>query len=120
MAIRLLANENFPHKSVLFLKSQGYNVLSIGTDYAGISDAEVMEIAIEEQRLILTFDRDYGELIFNKEYRPKQGVVYLRLEDYESDYPGKLVNSIIREHSFDFSNALTVIDKHGIRQRKYR
>lgn len=120
MAIRLLANENFPHKSVLFLKSQGYNVLSIGTDYAGISDAEVMKIAIEEQRLILTFDRDYGELIFNQKYRPKQGVVYLRLEDYESDYPGKLVNSILKEHDFNFSNALTVIDKHGIRQRKYR
>ena len=84
-----------------------------------MSDAEVMEIAIEEQRLILTFDRDYGELIFNKEYRPKQGVVYLRLEEFESDYPGKLVNSIIKEHAFDFSNALTVIDKHGIRQRKY-
>ena len=120
MAIRLLANENFPYKSVLYLKLQCHNVLSIGTDYAGISDAEIMEIAIKEQRLILTFDRDYGELLFNKEYRPKQGVVYLRLEDYESDYPGKLVKSILKDHSFDFSDALTVIDKQGIRQRKYR
>ena len=117
--MKLLANENFPQESVVYLKAAGYDILSIGSNYPGILDAEVMEIAINQERLILTFDRDYGELIFHHEYKPRQGVIYLRLDEYESEYPGILIDSMMRTTPLDFSNALTVIDKHGIRQRKY-
>lgn len=119
MAHRLLANENFPAKSVLFLESKGYDIMSVGKDCPGITDAEIMEIAIHEQRLILTFDRDYGDLIFRKDYKPTEGVIYLRLENYEPDFPGQLVDSIITTSNIEFTNKLTVVDKQGIRQRKF-
>jgi predicted nuclease of predicted toxin-antitoxin system len=78
-----------------------------------------MNIAIKEERTILTFDRDYGELIFKHNYRPQKGVIYLRLDEYEADEPGKLIEDLINKKEFDFDNALTVLDKNGIRQRKY-
>ena len=62
--MKLLANENFPLDSIRLLFQQGFDIKSIGIDYSGITDREVMQIAIKEQRTILTFDRDYGELIF--------------------------------------------------------
>ncbi len=40
-----------------------------------------MEIAEAEQRIVLIFDRDYGELIYKYNYKPRQGVIYLRLEN---------------------------------------
>ncbi len=61
--MKLLANENFPKASVLLLRSLGYDITSIGEDNPSISDQSVMEIATAEERIILTFDRDYGELI---------------------------------------------------------
>mgnify|MGYP001156213051 CR=1 FL=1 len=79
--MRLLANENFPLKSVIYLKEKGYDVKAIGIDNSGIMDEEVMDIAIREERLILTFDRDYGELIFKHNYRPQKGVIYLRIKE---------------------------------------
>lgn len=48
----------------------------IGTDFSGILDSEVMQIAMDQKRTILTFDRDYGELIFKKGFKPEMGVIY--------------------------------------------
>ena len=117
--MKLLANENFPIKSILYLKRNGFDIISIGIDNPSIQDHAVMTIAIKEQRTILTFDRDYGELIFKYNYKPQRGVIYLRLDEYEADEPGKIIEELINRKEFDFDNALTVLDKNGIRQRRY-
>ena len=78
-----------------------------------------MNIAIDQDRMILTFDRDYGELIFKHNYKPQQGVVLLRLDEYTPDEPGRLVEKLVEDDTIDFSLALTVLDHNGIRQRKY-
>lgn len=78
--MKLLANENFPYKSIFYLKSKGYDITSIGMDNPSIKDSEIMTIAMAEERTILTFDRDYGELIFRNNYKPEKGVIYLRLD----------------------------------------
>lgn len=117
--MRLLANENFPIKSILYLRSMGFDISSIGTDNLSIQDHAVVTIAIREQRTILTFDRDYGELTFKYNYKPEKGVIYLRLDEYEADEPGKIIEDLINKNEFNFDNALTVLDKNGIRQRGY-
>jgi predicted nuclease of predicted toxin-antitoxin system len=117
--MKLLANENFPLKSVLYLRNKGFDIISIGIDNPGIQDNEIIMIAINEVRTILTFDRDYGELIFKYNYKPKKGVIYLRIDTYNAEEPGKIIEDLINRSEFDFDNALTVIDYSGIRQRKY-
>ena len=118
--MKLLANENFPYKSIQYLKEKGYDVVSIGMDNPGITDAEIMTIAINEERTIMTFDRDYGELIFRYNYKPQKGVIYLRLDEFKPQEPGMIIEDIITNKEIDFTRALTVVDKNGIRQRKYQ
>ncbi len=55
--MKLLANENFPYASIYYLREKSYDVLSIGIDNPSIMDSEIMNIAINEGRIILTFDR---------------------------------------------------------------
>jgi predicted nuclease of predicted toxin-antitoxin system len=88
-------------------------------DYPSIKDSEIMMIAITEERTILTFDRDYGELIFRKNYKPEKGVIYLRLNTYSPEEPGYLIEDLLNNKEFDATRALTVLDKNGLRQRKY-
>jgi predicted nuclease of predicted toxin-antitoxin system len=57
-----LANENFPLPSVRLLRQAGYDVASITEDSPGIEDSEVLTRAANEQQVVITFDRDYGEL----------------------------------------------------------
>lgn len=66
--MKFLANENISLASVTYLKSAGFDVMAIGVDYFGISDREVMQLAINESRIIITYDCDYGELIFKYGY----------------------------------------------------
>ena len=117
--MKLLANENFPYESIHYLRNKGFDISSIGMDCPSIKDNEVMEIAIKEERTILTFDRDYGELIFRHNYKPENGIIYLRIDSYAPIEPGQIVESIILNDTIDFRNALTVVDNHGLRQRKY-
>jgi len=85
--MKFLANENFPLASVKFLREGGFDVTYVGHDYSGITDREVIHVAIEEQRTILTFDRDYSELLFKHNFRPQKGVIYFRLSEFAPDEP---------------------------------
>ncbi|MDP2888529.1 MAG: DUF5615 family PIN-like protein [Bacteroidota bacterium] len=86
--MRFLANENFPLTSIKILKEAGYDIIAVGQDFAGILDSEVIELATKEQRTILTFDRDYGELTFRKGYKPLAGVIYFRWDYFQPNQPG--------------------------------
>ena len=56
--MKLLADENFPKKSYHILENLGYDIIHIGNTNPSIDDESVMQIAIDSQRLILTFDSD--------------------------------------------------------------
>jgi predicted nuclease of predicted toxin-antitoxin system len=62
--MRFLANENFPLDAVEALRHQGHDVVWIRTESPGISDPEVLSRAQTEDRILLTFDKDFGELAF--------------------------------------------------------
>ncbi|HQU58895.1 MAG: DUF5615 family PIN-like protein [Phaeodactylibacter sp.] len=75
--MKFLANENFPLKSFRILQDKGYDIKHIGLELPSVTDEEVMAFAIEEGRAIITFDSDYGELVYKHGYKPP-GVIYLR------------------------------------------
>jgi predicted nuclease of predicted toxin-antitoxin system len=60
----LLANENFPLDAVEALRTAGHDVLWIRTESPGIADTEVLARAVAERRVLITFDKDFGELAF--------------------------------------------------------
>ena len=119
IVIKILANENFPIASVRYLENNGFDITYVGNAHAGISDKEVMELATMEDRLIVTFDRDYGELIFRHQFKPPAGVIYLRLNDFTPDFPGEFLKEFLNNSSLIFREMFTVIDERGIRQEKY-
>lgn len=117
--MKFLANENFPLAAVKFIESKSHDIKFIGWDFTGITDEEVMDLAIKENRTILTFDKDYGELIFKYNHKPTAGVIFLRLQSYTPDEPGKIIANLIKSAGFDPRNKLTVVTDSGLRQRKY-
>ena len=119
LAMKFLANENIPLASVQYLRNKGFDVSYVGHEFSGIEDRLILDIAQTQERTILTFDRDYGELIFKYQFKPGYGVIYLRLDDYTPNEPGRIVENLINVHHIDFRNSLTVVDKNGLRQRKY-
>ncbi len=94
----------------------GHDVLAISEVSPGITDQAVLGLAREETRILVTFDRDYGELIFHRGLPVPAGVLYLRFApaspDEAAEYIGQvLANGIALEGYF------TTGDRDPVRQR---
>ncbi len=117
--IRLLADENFPLASIEVLEAKNYDVLSIAKIHSGITDSEIIKLANHEERLILTFDRDFGQLIFKEGLLPEKGIFYFRLQQFQADTPAQIIIDILEKSNFDVSGTITVIEENFIRQKKF-
>lgn len=77
--MRLPANENVPMAAVRVLRVAGWDVATVSESAPSISDVEVLRMARDQERIIATFDRDYGELISARGHLPPRGLVYFRV-----------------------------------------
>lgn len=73
--MRFLANEKFPLDAVEVLRQNGHDVVWIRVESPGISDPEVLSRAQAENRILLTFDKDFGELAFRSKLPASVGVI---------------------------------------------
>ena len=79
--IRILTDENISPRVIDFLKDQGIDVLDTKEQkWYGKEDEELLEIAYQEQRFVLTHDSDFGTLAINEGKR-NYGIIYLRLRN---------------------------------------
>ncbi len=118
--MQFLANENFPLLSVRNLRNLGLNITSIMEDSRGIKDIEVLAIAVKENRIILTFDRDYGELIFRR-FSPKPiGVIYFRYQPLTPEEPAQHLMRLLNEKDLKLEKMFTVLERNKLRQRSLR
>ncbi len=115
-----LANENFPRPSILLLRSNGFIIKSIQEDYPGISDEEVIKLALELNLIILTFDSDYGELIFKHAKDNPPSVIYFREKGSDPLFGGNLLLDLLTNSQITIANAFTVVEEKNIRQRFYK
>jgi len=116
MKPRLLANENFPAPSVRYLRERGYDVAAVFEGRGGLIDCEVLALAEAEQRWIVTFDRDYGELIFARGLAAPPAIILFRMRSYRLDAPGRLVAGLLESGS-ELEGHFIVVDEGGPRKR---
>lgn len=76
--MRFLADENIPGPVVLRLREAGLDVRCVREDLPGAPDASVLEAAARDARVLLTFDKDFGELAFRWGLPASCGVILLR------------------------------------------
>jgi predicted nuclease of predicted toxin-antitoxin system len=75
---RMLANENVPSAVVAALKADGHDVAWMRDVGPGSPDDQVLALALAEGRILLTFDKDFGELAFRLGQQATHGVILLR------------------------------------------
>lgn len=74
---KFLADENVPIKAVETLRQKGIDIVPVVEISSGLSDKEVIEVANRQDRVILTFDTDFGKMAFRERLKVK-GIVLLR------------------------------------------
>jgi predicted nuclease of predicted toxin-antitoxin system len=80
--MKFLLDQSTDARLVTHLKHLGHDVTRIGSHYPpGLPDQEVLALAKQKQRILITDDRDFGELVFRL-HLPHAGVIFLRLGTY--------------------------------------
>lgn len=115
--MKILADENIEREFIEALRENDFNAVSVRENYIGIADDEILQVAENENAVILTYDTDFGELIFRYSLKSR-GVILLRLSDLSlAEKVGKTIVAI-REHESELENAFTVISENLVRIRK--
>jgi predicted nuclease of predicted toxin-antitoxin system len=116
--MKFLLDANVEYRLATFLASLGYDVKTIARDYpASLTDHQVLAFAVKAKRILITNDRDYGELIF-RQHLSHCGVIFFRLKN-SKDIAEKLtwLEIVLQTHKNDLHEYL-VVTPNGIRIRK--
>ena len=112
-----LANENFPLLSIRLLREAGHRVVSIVREAPGSKDEDILKRAHAERLIILTFDRDYGELIYRHQALPPVGIVYFRFTPASPSEPAEILLAVIDRADFSVAGRFTIVERGRVRQR---
>lgn len=103
--------------SVRTLQDAGHNVASMSEIRPGADDVEVLALAVEEDRILLTFDRDYGRLLFREGEPSPVGVAYLRFVPETPSHPAERIVRLIEQADEVFEGSYLVVGPEGVRRR---
>jgi len=81
----------------IWLKEQGYDTKAMRDIDPKAEDGVILKTAVSESRMVVTMDKDFGELVF-KSGRLHAGVLILRLEDAKGSEKVEVVKTILEEH----------------------
>jgi predicted nuclease of predicted toxin-antitoxin system len=76
--VRVLCDENVPAAVEHALRAAGHDVAAVRSRSPGASDRIVLQQAIDESRVLITYDRDFGTLLFRNRVRPAPLVLFVR------------------------------------------
>lgn len=115
--MNLLADEGVDGQIVAALRQAGHEVWYVAEMEPGISDAAVLDLAVTEGRLLLTADKDFGELVF-RQHLLMSGIVLIRLAGVSPVHKAEIVTAVINGHAAELRGAFTVISPRQVRIRR--
>ena|SRR4051794_25859359 len=112
MPQQIVADESVDFRIVNALRDAGLIVYAVAEEFPSISDRSVLSIAVEKQALLITEDKDFGELVFRLKL-PHTGVLLIRIEKADHKLPSVIAS--IKDHYNDLINKFSVISDNKLR-----
>jgi predicted nuclease of predicted toxin-antitoxin system len=112
--MRLLADENVPGPVVTALRQRGHDVFWIRSDCPGTDDCGVLRLSCAEGRVLLTFDKDFGRLVFADGLAEVTGVILVRLPRLEPEALAAAVVEAVSAHE-GWLGRFSVIEQDNVR-----
>ena len=117
--LKFLADESCDFNVVRSLRSTGHDVSAISELSPSASDLQVLRLAVEEERILLTEDKDFGEWIFAQK-ETMSGVLLIRFPTKMRSRLGEAINILVDKHTFDLMKSFTVLEPGRARIRKQK
>lgn len=107
-----VADENFPGPAIYALRQAGFDIFSIAHACASSPDQNVLSLSVAADRVLLTFDKDFGKLTYVDRLPATSGVILFRIDPTDT-------GAILHIMSLDYvwKGYFTVIKRDRIRRR---
>lgn len=115
-AVDFLANENMPGSVIRHLRDAGHDVLSVKEVLRGADDVTVLSRAQRESRILLSQDKDFGELAFRVGLPAQCGVILFRLTGDDPAADQQRMTDVIESRA-DWAGMFSVADNLRVRMR---
>lgn len=111
--MKFLLDENTSKSTAQFLTQLGHTVFRIKLINPGIEDFQVLKLTTEKEAILITLDKDYGELIF-KHGKSHKGVIFLRLENQTSENTIKVLAWLLSTYPVEkFQHNFVTVTENG-------
>lgn len=115
--MNFLVDESVDRQFVDSLRQDNHFVLYVAEMEPGISDESVLNLANQRDALLVTADKDFGEMVF-RQLRISCGVVLIRLAGLLPETKGEIVTSLMRKYGTEIVHSFTVVTPNAIRIRR--
>lgn len=116
--MRFIVDESTGLAVVKHLRDTGHDVLAVAEQMPQAVDADILTRAQSEQRILITNDKDFGELIFRSD-RVHHGVLLLRLRNESAANRVRVVQSVLEQHAERLKRNFTVATEGNVRIRRF-
>ena len=114
--MNLLADESVDRPIVDRLRQQGHDVVYVAELSPSMSDDQVLQYANERDAVLVTADKDFGELVFRLG-KAHRGVVLLRLAGLPAAVKAEAIARVFTDHGAKLIGAFSVVSKGAVRIR---
>ena len=114
--LSFVADENFDFTVVKQLRESGFSVLAIAESFSSVPDAQVLQIAVDRNAILLTEDKDFGELV-HRLRMSHCGILLIRLLKISSLEKLRRVCEVIEKQGIELINSFSMLSNEQLRIR---
>lgn len=115
--MRFLVDESTGKKLANLLEQAGHDVVFVGDIMPGIANGKVLTKAERANRILITDDKDFGELLFRLK-KPSKGIVFLRTDTTSPEKRFELLDDILKK--YEIEGKFIIVKEGRIRIRKLK
>jgi predicted nuclease of predicted toxin-antitoxin system len=116
--MRFLLDESADYPLAAYLRGLGHDVTAIAHDYpAALADRQVLQLAQAENRILVTNDRDFGELVVRQRL-PHAGLILFRLGEESIATKVRWLAYVLANHQNELQHLIVVTDQK-VRVRRF-
>jgi predicted nuclease of predicted toxin-antitoxin system len=112
--MRFMADESCDFAVVRVLRAAGHDVAAVTEISPRAEDGEVIDLAVREERILLTEDKDFGQLVYASR-RTSSGVILLRFPARARTGLAKAVAQLVRRRGEELTGRFIVVQPGRIR-----
>ena len=112
--MKILADECIEASIVKALRNEGFLIKHVSEIELGLSDDDILAEANNEGAILLTSDKDFGELVY-RQGKANHGVILLRLHGLPSETKTGIIVDALLKHSNDMIKRFTVVTKSSVK-----